>query len=42
MVVYGVMLLLLGGITMEDIRLIPKAEGIVERIPILRRLIKES
>ena len=40
--VYGAMLLLLGGITREDIRLIPKAEGIVERIPILRRLIRES
>ena len=40
-VVYGVTLLLLGGITKEDIRLIPKAERLL-KIPILNKLVKEK
>ena len=38
---YGVMLLLLGGITKEDVRLIPKAEKLLE-IPLLKKVIKEK
>ena len=40
-VVYVIMLLLLGGITKEDIRLIPKAERLLE-IPLFKKLIKEK
>lgn len=40
-VVYGIMLLLLGGITKEDIRLIPKAERLLE-IPLFKKFIKEK
>ncbi len=39
--VYGAMLLLLGGVTREDIRLIPRAERLLD-IPILKKLIKEK
>lgn len=38
--VYGVLLLLLGGITRSDITLIPKAEKLVDRIPIVRAILK--
>jgi stage V sporulation protein B len=40
-VIYGVTLLLLGGITKEDIRLIPKAEKLL-KIPILNKLVREK
>ncbi len=40
-VVYGVLLLIFGGITKEDIRLIPKAEGLL-KIPFFSKVIKEK
>ena len=38
--VYGLFLLLFGGITKSDVALIPKAETLIEKLPIVRRIIK--
>ncbi len=38
--VYGLSLLLFRGITREDVKLIPKAEKLVDKLPIVRSLIK--
>ena len=40
-IVYGLMLILLGGITKEDVGLIPKAEKLLQ-IPIFKKVIKEK
>lgn len=38
---YALFLLVFGGITKSDVSLIPKAEKLLERIPVLRKIIKE-
>ncbi len=40
--VYAVLLLLLGGITKSDVSLVPKAEKLINRLPIIRKMIKEE
>ena len=39
--VYVLFLLLFGGITKSDVSLIPKAEKMIEKLPIIRRILKE-
>ena len=41
-VIYCICLIILGGITKEDIRLIPKAEALLRRLPRITALLREK
>ena len=40
--IYGLFLLIFGGITKSDVSLIPKAARLIEKLPIVRKIIKEN